>query len=351
MANKKVQYGQQVLPASQPLAQQDRVRVEKVVPTAIEIALKCAADPDSIFAIFGPDKKYCKVSDIQKTYASIAARLKVLAATAGSFRTDYIGADLEMRIGGSSAAGSGEITLTLTTLAGESPEELAVTLIHETSHEIDKSIIDRGYYGSARFTTLTEKQKVSNAAHYEELPRRLLGLSQYNGQSFKPKSMIKKGDQPEDQLSKVVRLASEGLRSLWEFTTSMHDYLRNSAAGGPQSKTAMQSQVVERIKQAYLLPGGETGGKAATVITALDFTLIEGVARTLSRAREKVKELSAQASGKPQMAAKYSKMAPEKVALQAIVLCGGFTGFEQLEGAMLDSIRGLMIEVTKEDAF
>src|SRR5262249_62138746 len=102
--------------------------------------------------------------------------------------------------------------------------------------------------------------------------------------------MIKTDQEVESQLSKVVRLASEGLRTLWEFTTAMHDYLRDVASGASKAAPNQQKSrkdLVARLKKAYILPGAG-GGEAAGVITELDLALIEGVARTLSRARTKV---------------------------------------------------------------
>ena len=61
---------------------------------------------------------------------------------------------------------------------GLDPVASAITIVHECSHLSDPSVKDKGYYppsaaNSAGWEALTDDEKVTNAAHYEEIPRRL----------------------------------------------------------------------------------------------------------------------------------------------------------------------------------
>src|SRR5262245_31630334 len=133
----------------------------------------------------------------------------------------------------------------------------------------------------------------------------------------------------------------------------MHDYLRDVASGASKAAPNQQKsrkELVARLKKAYLLPG-TGGGEAAGVITELDLALIEGVARTLSRARTKVEELPGVVKSQTGRE-KYAAMGPEGVAAKAVSMVGGFLGFgDEVDAQMLDGIRGLMIDLTKKDAF
>jgi hypothetical protein len=60
---------------------------------------------------------------------------------------------------------------------GTDPKEAKATLIHESAHLSDKSVDDHGYYATPGFEAMSEEDKVNNAGHYEELPRRLMSPS------------------------------------------------------------------------------------------------------------------------------------------------------------------------------
>ena len=86
---------------------------------------------------------------------------------------------------------------------------------------------DHGYYGSAGFVGMSKNLKLHNAAHYEELPRRYLGKSKYDGLTFtEGKTATGKAQTYED---KVRRKASEYLRKAWDKAVNVHGWLRGSA--------------------------------------------------------------------------------------------------------------------------
>ena len=62
-----------------------------------------------------------------------------------------------------------------------------ITLIHEGVHLADKTVDDKGYYpkkgNKNAFAGATEDRKITNAAHFEEFPRRWLGKSIYTSKT------------------------------------------------------------------------------------------------------------------------------------------------------------------------
>ena len=56
-------------------------------------------------------------------------------------------------------------------------DESVVTMIHEAMHAGNETVDDKGYIGSPSFTELSAATKLTNAAHFEVVPRRILDAS------------------------------------------------------------------------------------------------------------------------------------------------------------------------------
>jgi hypothetical protein len=154
----------EILPASQAITDDEWLELEPALARAAELAGQCASRTLWIKQIFGDNVD--DVAAVQATYRRVAARLGGFGRI--NFTIDHHGDDAEMGVGGYTIAGSGRIQVSPRTIAGN-PNTLAVVLMHEGCHEVDASIIDCGYYGTANFNQMSRTQKKTNAAHYEEV--------------------------------------------------------------------------------------------------------------------------------------------------------------------------------------
>ena len=80
---------------------------------------------------------------------------------------------------------------------------------------------------------MTTKEKIGNAGHYEELPRRVMGTSSYVGITFTPGA--KKGGAPMTHDDVIHRNASEYCRQAWDAAVDTHTWIRGvrkAALGG-----------------------------------------------------------------------------------------------------------------------
>jgi hypothetical protein len=105
--------------------------------------------------------------------------------------------------------------------------EAVVTMIHESMHAGNADVSDKGYIGTQVFTQLPEAVKLTNAAHFEVVPRRILGASNaYAGVTFTPAGAAAApgaaATAPLTPLQVAVRDASEQLRTAWTMGLNLH---------------------------------------------------------------------------------------------------------------------------------
>jgi hypothetical protein len=189
--------------------------------------------------------------------------------------------------------------LLIDVVKGTDPKEAKATLIHEASHLADSSILDNGgYYGTTNFEAMSESAKVANAAHYEEIPRRQLGISIYKDVhgawiTFTPG--VRAGGGAVTWEDNVKKEASDFMQSAWDAAVDVHTGLRairRAALGGnPGLFTTHKTTILEVSKLMDLTI--HTQDPRNMRVTPLDVTLAESIARgvglvgTLVR-REKV---------------------------------------------------------------
>ncbi len=311
------QYGD-VLPASQDIRDINWQTLQPALARAIRLANRCAYKWFDIDAVFGPN---AEVTNISATYLAVAQRLG--GFNQNNFTIDYNGDDAEMGVGGFTRPGSGKIQVSPGMLARD-VNTLAVLLLHEGCHEVDGTIIDSGYYGTARFSQMSQRQKKRNAAHYEEVARREIGNSSYPGVVFDPVAQQQVQGGRRQELIRKVRPANEGLRELWSTSASLHGMMRDIAAGASTLQPQLQVTVVTALKQGFELPTATVDG--APVVTEFDLALMESTAKVFHRAMTAIKQF--QRERDPDERDRLCGMSVKELALEAINRVGGFKGLD-----------------------
>ncbi len=309
----------EVLPPSQAITDDSWRLLQRGLTRASFLAFQCALRPDDIEAVFGQG---APLDTVAATYRRVSARLAGFGRD--NFTIDYHGDDSEMGIGGFTVPGSGRIQVSPGVLAKDA-NTLAVMLMHEGCHEVDRSIRDLGYYGSARFDKMSARQKLENAAHYEEVARRVNGNSAYpTGQAFVPEAEQRVQPGPRAELIRMVRPASEGLRNLWDRASDLHLLLRQIASGTSTLAGDMQLNAVRLIKGAFSLPLASVDGRP--LVTELDLALTEASAKVFSRAKTELGRFRNEQS--PPERVRLGRMSVKQLALEAIRRVGGFQGID-----------------------
>ena len=142
--------------------------------------------------------------------------------------TDRSGYSAEAGIAGLTSFQT-QISLAPGIIDSPNDNESVVTLIHESTHAGNNEVKDYGYITQASFTTLPVATKLTNAAHFEVVPRRRLGAAHaFAGQTFVPAGAVGLLGvvAPVDTPTQVaIRTVSEKLRSAWTIALNLHKQL------------------------------------------------------------------------------------------------------------------------------
>jgi hypothetical protein len=173
--------------------------------------------------------------------------------------------------------------------------EAVVTMIHESMHAGNADVSDKGYIGTQVFTQLPEAVKLTNAAHFEVVPRRILGAANsYAGVTFTPAGAAAAAGGPATApltpLQVAVRDASEQLRTAWTMGLNLHTlydtlYKDQTQWDTPQSGGSFHKGLpywskVEKLtihQKTVLDPAA--ADPARRPISQIDMALSEGVTR------------------------------------------------------------------------
>jgi hypothetical protein len=176
------------------------------------------------------------------------------------------------------------------TAAALDPTEAALTILHEAMHLASGSIKDDGGYypgdasKTAGWETMSEDEKVNNAAHYEEIPRRQLGISIFKSdQEFKPGVSASTGA-PMTFEEKVRLRARQYMRKAWDAAVDAHLGMRGVRVDiekGSDAKFKAHEVLILEISKIAKLTVHEQKPKPKT-INLNDVVLLEGVARSTS---------------------------------------------------------------------
>ncbi|NEO85805.1 MAG: DUF4157 domain-containing protein, partial [Spirulina sp. SIO3F2] len=313
----------EVLASEQGLHNDDWNRIAQVVVNASQLANSCSTRGLWITEVFGPsDDRNYNADYVSGVYKKAAKRLAGFGQD--NFTIDYHGDDAEMHVAGSTSPGSGKIKLSPKTVEADE-RNLSTVLLHEACHEVDARVIDCGYYGTARFTKMSQKQKKKNAAHYEEIAKRIVGTSRYDGQTFVPEAAQQAQLGRLETFKVRERHANEALRGLWNISLSLHGILRDMASGTNMynMNNEQAARFVTAVKTAYSLgtAGNEEG---APIITQLELALMESTVNVFGRAMKQVKKLKSGADRTEQD--RLLAMSVKEVGMEAIYQVGGFQG-------------------------
>ena len=175
--------------------------------------------------------------------------------------------------------------------------ESIITMIHESMHAGNADVSDKGYIGTQVFTQLPEDVKLTNAAHFEVVPRRILGAANaYAGVTFTPAGVAPVGGgaapPPLTSTQLAVRAASEAIRRAWTLGLNLHTQYdtqyKNQAQwdtprlGGSFHQGLPYWSKVERMTiHLKTVTGPASADPARRPVSQTDIALSEGVTRRL----------------------------------------------------------------------
>ena len=238
------------------------------------------------------------------------ARIRMnLLHTTNKIVTDRSGYNAEVSLGG--LTNSGQISVSPETIDNPNDNESVIVFIHECMHAGNATVEDFGYIHQASFTALAESVKLNNAAHFEVVPRRILGAAfDFAGRTFIPAGTTVGGTTapaltPREQ---AVRQASERFRQAWTIGLNLHSLFvglfrtptewstldlstrfGGVAAGTHFSDTLPFWSNVESLTMHMRLTEINPSGTAAFMpVSIIDIALSEGLVRRLAQGMDAV---------------------------------------------------------------
>jgi hypothetical protein len=275
-ADRRLVY-QSVLDADTTVKNADKAKLQTLMKDAGDLISKVQGDAAGLKDVFGGQDAVAKAR-----YGAAATRLAVVASDLDAHvTTDYNLDDQETFLGGWAMHSAQLMHLLVGVVRGDDPSDSKSTLIHESSHLSDGAVVDLGYYGTPGFEAMSEIDKVNNAAHYEELPRRVLGTSSFAGHVFKPGTV--KGGGAIARVDVVRKIAGDKLQHAWDAAADAHMWLRGVRKAWLKGNSAPfatdKALILEMSKVCDLTVHTQAGAHAR--ITALDVTIIESIARAM----------------------------------------------------------------------
>lgn len=265
---------QSVLEANTTVTKADTPKLRTAMSDADKLIEAAEKDAAELTAVFGS-----KDADAKANYGKARKAIdEVSKDMATHITTDYNLDDPEVFLGGWASFGARHMHLLAGIVQVTDPIETKATIIHEASHLADSSIDDHGYYGTPGFEAMSEADKLGNAGHYEEIPRRIMKKSSFVGVTFTPG--VKKGGAKVTREDQVNRSASEYLRQAWDAAVDTHTLIRGvrkaKLSGDDKPFTNNKVVLLELSKLMDLTIHEQTLKNA--VVTDLDVTLSESIA-------------------------------------------------------------------------
>lgn len=215
----------------------DAANLASVVASANRIFARIATGvvDAHIAQVFGA----ANVATAKAKYAHGRTRMNELNALVPTqIVTDRSGYNDEAHIGG--ATTHDRILVQTSVFDEPDSRESVVTLIHESLHAGNADVDDNGGYIYRReeFLTAQEPVKLTNAAHFEVVPRRMLGMGAqrfaYPGETFHPAALPPPpgggpapapppgAAPPRTPRQEAIHNASEAFRTAWALTDDLH---------------------------------------------------------------------------------------------------------------------------------
>jgi hypothetical protein len=274
--------------AESKLTPADKTKLISAMGRADLMLTGAEGDAANIKRVFGT-----RAADAKANYGKARTALAELKKNIDTnVHTDYNGDDAQTGLGGWASFSSKMVHLEPDTVAAKDPDDAALTILHECMHLADASIgDDGGYYPSsvdksAGWETMTDDEKVTNAAHYEEVPKRKLGKSVFKpDQTFKPGVSASTGG--AISFENQVRLkARDYVRRAWDAAVDTHNGIRkvrvDTENGNAAALFATYEARILEVSAITKMTIHLQKPKPHTIAT-LDVTQCEGVAHGLSR--------------------------------------------------------------------
>jgi hypothetical protein len=277
-----------VLDARSKVSSVDKPKLKTVMADTAELIGKCAKDEINLKSVFG--SKHARAKDVY-------VMAKVALTTAmnhldTAVDTDYNFDDPETGLGGWATYYNQHIHLKQKVAQVTNVNDAKITIVHESCHLANPSVSDDGdYYGLNGFEGATEEVKVANAAHYEEIPRRLLALSDYKDPhkagsflDFKPGSSA--AGAPLNFEQRVKSRSDEYLRKAWDKASDVHGFIRDirkeELAGSGTGFKTHKKRVLELSRLMHLTVHEQPAAPAS--VNQVDVVLAEGIAHAAGKA-------------------------------------------------------------------
>ncbi len=270
-----------VLDAEAKVTAADKPKLKTTMEASGKLIDDCVADNTNLQSVFGTKKGIAK--DVYKKART--ALNNAINNIDSNVTTDYNLDDPETGLGGWATFNDQHVHFESSVTKVTDEKEAKTTIIHEASHLADPSVTDEGrYYGSAGFEAASETEKVTNAAHYEEIPKRKLGTSKYKLAAggfidFKPGTSA--AGAPLTFSEKVKGKADNYFRKAWDKAVDVHEFVRDirksEMAGDHSPFNAHKARLLEISKLEHLTIHEQPAGTAT--VNQMDVVLSEGVAR------------------------------------------------------------------------
>ncbi len=272
----------------------DKTDLQKAMVEAADLAKKVQGDAAGLTAVFGKKDAVAK-----KNYGNAEKALRDLPAKMDAqVTTDYNLDDKEVGLGGWASHEDMKMHLLLDVAQVKDIKRTKATLIHEASHFGNASVDDHVYYGKDGFFELSERKKVNNAAHYEELPRRDMGISQFDKKTFVPGA--KPGGGAVTREDKIKAAANLYMRKAWDCGVDAHIFIRSlrreELAGNKKPFKRHKALVFKISKLMDLTIHEQAAGKET--VTTLDVTLSESISRGVNLIFKETESVPFPAPGK-----------------------------------------------------
>ncbi len=213
--------------------------------------------------------------------------------------TDRSGYSGEVSLGGLTGFHS-QIALEPSAIDNPDAHESIIVLIHEAMHAGNADVDDFGYIDREdEFVALAEAVKLNNAAHYEVVPRRILGAAfDYAGRTFVPAGTTVGGvtAPPLSDSEQTIRQTSETFREAWTIGLNLHTtfldayrepraWTRNRGGGRSWARALPFWSKVEKLtihEKTDIDPN--SADVARHPVSQIDMALSEGLVRRLATA-------------------------------------------------------------------
>lgn len=267
-----------VTDADTKLRAADKPKLQSAMKDAAADVKTAEGDAAGLTQVFGT-----KDATAKTRYATARKVLEDLSKSAAKVdaevTTDYNLDDPEVGLGGWASFTDQKMHLLLEVAQVKDPNETKATVIHEATHFANAAVDDHVYYGDPGFFELDEVTKVNNAAHYEELPRRLSKTSKFDKKTFTPG--VTMGGGAVTREDKVKAATDLYLRKAWDAGVDTHTFIRGVRreylAGNNKPFSDNKALILEISKLMDLTIHEQSAAKA--IVTTLDVTLSESISR------------------------------------------------------------------------